>query len=251
MIEYDFSGKTNIGRRKVNQDSFFCEVNEKNNRLFALVADGMGGLAGGGRASEIVTTVLSAWHKESVTENIFKGSKEDIVKMLLDMWIKRIAAADSIIKRDKFAGGTTLTMILLCEGIYYIANIGDSRAYRYTESKLYQLTEDHSWVQEQLDKGVSADVIESNEEMKNKITRCIGLQDPFPGADYYMGSYSPGDVLFLCSDGLRHKVRVKDFESILSKDIRANDMADRMIKKAYNSGEKDNMTAVVIKIKGK
>lgn len=238
-LQYRCSERTDIGKRTENQDSS-CNI-LKRGMVFAAVADGMGGVAGGKKASGMIIEGLKNW---------FCGNTDRTLSdKVVSEWDAVINQINHLIYNDESAGGTTLTMILMWRGIFYAANIGDCRLYHYVkaEDTLYQVTKDHSWVQEQLEKGVDPVTIEANEAMKSRITRCLGMLADCPAVDYYAGEYIPGDRFLLCSDGLRHTIRAKELKRILQ-GSEPDEMSAEMVGLAKQNQEADNMTAVVIAV---
>lgn len=250
-MTYEYAKWTDAGQHKVNQDSCICIVSKDKKILFAAVADGMGGMQGGKRASGIIIDEITRWFN-GIPQNMFdkEALADDLIDRLTDEWEFLIDRINRQLLDDDIAGGSTLTMLMLLRDIYIAANIGDSRTYMYDgkERKLYQLTKDHSWTQEQLDAGVNPAVIEANTYLKNRITRCLGVSEEFSCADYYAGNFKAGDKFLLCSDGLRHTIRVSEFIEMLQTDENVRNIAKNMVIKAKKNGEKDNITAVVVSV---
>lgn len=244
---YEYAKWTDAGQHTVNQDSCICIVSEDKKILFAAVADGMGGIQGGKRASSVIADEITEWFNDTPRDMF---DRENLIDELTDAWEVLIEHINMQLLEDDIAGGSTLTMLMLFHNIYVAANIGDSRIYQYdgAERNLYQLTKDHSWIQEQLDAGVNPAIIEANTYLKNRITRCLGVSREFSRADYYAGKIKEGDKFLICSDGLRHTVRVSEFIEMLQAETDIRDTARNMVIKAKENGEKDNITAVVISI---
>lgn len=248
IFNYRASGQTDIGLvKKHNEDSYVLKaaLNDNEQILFALVADGMGGLANGDVASLTMKRAFEDWFLTELPLLLQKTGHFE--EGLAQQWQNIIIAGNDALNNGADMSGTTLTAILLYGGKFYTANIGDSRIYRLNRGKLYQLTIDHSWAQEALLMGYDPDQIEKDPR-KNSLTRCIGagLTDD-PDTDYTSGAFDFGDAFLLCSDGLRHLVSANEIREVLESDAMTTDeKADLLIDMAKERHERDNITAVVI-----
>lgn len=235
--------------KEINQDSYTLKMAYYNDEpvILATVADGMGGTTSGEEASQKVKEAFEQWFKKNL-EKIIKN--DEISDALIESWDKIIfSISDDLI--DKYgegtAPGTTLTQILLYKGHYYAINIGDSRIYKLEDNELYQVTKDHSWVQDALDSGMKPEEI-NRDHRRNMITRCIGVSSDFNSPDYYMDEYKPGDRFLLCSDGLRHTIRAVEIKEALICKKNAKTKAQDLVSLAKKRGETDNITAIIIEI---
>lgn len=244
---YDFAASSAIGRKKLNQDRCFIERDEETGAVFCMVADGIGGIPGGEKASELCTIIFRSWFRidfRMISRSSYFGMR------LADVWSDRIEIIDRICKNTDDIGGTTLTLLLLHDGNYYAANVGDSRAYMLRGSKLFQITKDHSWVQQQLDDGVGPEKIQQS-KLRNTITRCIGLDTGdrrCNQADYYMNSYESGDMFLVCTDGLRHKIRVDQMVDYLEDCTGCSNKLSNITEHVLAAGESDNITGCIIEV---
>lgn len=247
IINYRASGLTDIGLvKKHNEDSYCLKAAlfDGEQILFALVADGMGGLANGDVASLVVKKAFEEWFLAQLPVLL---EKKDFDQELAQQWQNIITSENETLNRGPSASGTTLTAILLYKGRFYTANIGDSRIYRLNRGILYQLTVDHSWAQEALLMGYEPDQIE-RDPRKNSLTRCIGagLTDD-PDTDYTSGAFDFGDTFLLCSDGLRHLISAGEIRDVLeSETMTTDEKAALLIDTAKDRKERDNITAVII-----
>ena len=195
-------------RRESNQDSFL--VNEKLG-LF-IVADGMGGHSGGEVASALA--VQSAEKFVADNHDKIQNSRELLARAYVESSLKIYdkAAQDS----PELAGmGTTMVLLYAAGDSIYIANVGDSRAYLYRRPHLWQITEDHSLVYEQLRAGmINEDQVKSFVG-KNVITRSVGYERNVD-VDVYERPVQNGDCFLLCSDGLSGLVDDHIIEEILT-----------------------------------
>ncbi len=236
-----FFGKTDIGRRrKMNQDSM---VMDGKNSLF-IVADGMGGHKGGEVASRLacdtLRTFVSENHAEyNPSELLIKGFQE--ATRMVHLEANKPAQGSKSLK----GMGTTLVCIYIKEGRVYIANVGDSRAYLYTEGELWVATEDHSLVNEKLRAGIITD--EQAEHVgKNVITRCIGFQ-PEVEVDIFDRKLMAGEAYMLCSDGL-HGMIDEDWMLSRYKNGKLDTYVDELINEANTKGGEDNITCLFIHV---
>jgi serine/threonine protein phosphatase PrpC len=227
------TGLSHPGRkRRHNEDAWVCEP-----PLFA-VADGMGGARGGEIASRVAATALG----EAVD-----GSGEDRVVALIREANRKVferASEDS----DASGMGTTMTVALVEDGVVSIGHVGDSRAYLIRDGNLEQLTEDHSLVAELVRSGRLSPEEAETHPQRSVITRALGT-DPDVDVDSFSVEGKPGDLFFICSDGLTSMV---DDETILEAVERHRTNLDAVAKElvdaANRSGGEDNITVVFFEI---
>jgi serine/threonine protein phosphatase PrpC len=250
-------GITDIGRkRQRNEDSYL--VNDKLHLY--IVADGMGGHAGGEFASKIAV---------STVEEILKGEdrKKSHVpdQSLLDSkqpgggdrfeserLRDAIARAGSMIVRraseePELRGmGTTSTIILFMGDKAYIAHVGDSRCYCVRKGKIQQITEDHSLVHEQLKSGLITEEEARTHQLKNIITRSVGVQEEVE-VDTIVWKVQAGDGYLLCSDGLSNMVSDQEMEEVVAKSD-PEEAGRALVEMANQHGGDDNITLIVLKV---
>jgi protein phosphatase len=249
-------GITDIGRkRQRNEDSYL--VNDKL-RLY-VVADGMGGHAGGEFASKIAV---------STVEEILKGEDRKKAKVpektYLDPEEERtegheqerlrdaITRAGSVIVRrateePELRGmGTTATVMLLLKDRAFIAHVGDSRAYCVRKGQISQITEDHSLVHEQLKSGLITEEEARTHQLKNIITRSVGVQEEVE-IDTVVWQVEVGDSYLLCSDGLSNMVADHEMQDILAHN-EPESAARALVDLANQRGGDDNITLIVLRI---
>jgi serine/threonine protein phosphatase PrpC len=247
------AGLSDVGlQREVNEDSY-CILPEDS--LF-LVADGMGGHAAGDVASKMATHTVRQFFKEhSASEDSTWPFHFDphlsIEENRLSTGIKlanRKICDSSIRHREVQGMGTTLVGILYSEerGKVYIANVGDSRAYRVRKGEIEQLTRDHSLVNDYM-----LVMPEMTEEQrlglpKNVITRALGMQDSV-AVDLLNHEPEPGDCYVLCSDGLTGMVTDDGILKIIEDSkTDAEKAAYELVRTANENGGEDNVTVVVV-----
>ena len=222
----------------------------------AILADGMGGYNAGEVASGMATTLLAGSLVGTLDEREPQQFDADGVRVAHRQLRDRIDDANAEIhfagkNQPKFNGmGTTLVVAWFYDNLLTVAHIGDSRLYRLRGNRFDRLTRDHSLLQEQLDSGIiSADAARSSRS-KFLVTRALGIElvvEPeirdFP--------VEPGDVYLLCSDGLNDMV--DDLEIGLTlRELQENPAgaADELVKMANDGGGRDNVSVVVVKVRG-
>lgn len=228
---------TDIGnRRKTNDDSCYYNVNKG----LMLMADGMGGYAGGEIASSIPVKIFKD-HFMGVTEKTYRDDLKDMFRMCND---EIIAEA----KRDpRFRDmGTTLTAMCVADGRYYIAHVGDSRAYLFRDGRLKRLTEDHNMVNMLLKTGQITEKEAKKHPGKSMLTRVLG-RSPICEIDFYDGDLQASDVIFMCTDGVSGFLLDKEISALLRKNEDMEDILNHFVKKVLDRGGEDNITAILAK----
>jgi Serine/threonine protein phosphatase len=245
----DWSARTDIGRvRENNEDKFDFFLPDEpvvlgmRGRLWA-VADGMGGHSAGQIASEAALKAL--------VRSYFAESELDAEEALK----AALADANALIHRAsrqfENAGGmgTTVVVAVVREDTLTVAHIGDSRAYLLREGeKLRQLTTDHSWVEEQVRRGALSREEAEQSPYKNYITRSVGVMETAE-PDIVTETLREGDLILLCSDGLSGYLDGPELEAALRKDTNPSRIALRLIDAANDAGGKDNITALVLRVR--
>jgi protein phosphatase len=220
-------------RRRRNEDAYVLLP-----PLFA-VADGMGGAQAGEVASRLAV--------EALKEDDSGGGGVERVAALVQAANRRIwerAGEDASAQ----GMGTTITVALVGEDEVAIGHVGDSRAYRFRDGVVEQLTEDHSLVAELMRSGkLSPEEAEAHPQ-RSVITRALGT-DPDVDVDTFSVDARPGDVFLICSDGLTTMV---DEDEILKElDRHRGDLdgaAKALVRRANKGGGEDNITVVIFEI---
>ena len=253
-IAISWAVRTDAGlRRTSNEDSYsaYPEVG-----LF-VVADGMGGHVAGEIASRVAVESISAFIKETAGEDRnrtwpFPFEPE------LSMDGNRLKAAFRLANRkigstiadsqDLRGMATTASAILVSDAQTCVAHIGDSRVYVQRADKLSQITDDHSWVEEQVRAGMLTPDAARAHPWRNVVTRALsGAEDP--EIDVVEIKPAKGDRFLLCSDGLFGVLSDDQIGAILS-DRRdsLSDLCGRLIEAANAGGGPDNITALIVQI---
>lgn len=235
--------RTDVGKkRSQNQDNggIFPELG-----LF-VVADGMGGHRGGETASTLaLDTVLSQvksgqaqpyWDPRSLIVTAVKQASSTIFETA-----KKNPQLDGM--------GTTTVACLIKNGTAYIAHVGDSRAYLISKNGIWQMTRDHSLVQEKLRAGLITREQMKNDRMKNVITRSVGFESAVE-VDLYEIALDVGDSILMCSDGLSGMLEDPQILKTIhdhwksGQDVLA--AVDQLVQAANENGGEDNVTALVV-----
>lgn len=253
MARYNYGAITGRGDwRAENQDSILCrtgKIGKTETGLF-LVADGMGGLSWGAQVSSYITERFLSWWQEDFPEMVHAGriSREDI-RELLEQEIWDINQ-EMLRFREKARCrcGSTLSLLLLFNGDYYIENMGDSRVYLLRHGKMKKLTEDQSLAAQMVREGRLTEEQAENYERKNVLTMCIGMFHS-PQSYFTTGKLKAGDIFLLCSDGLYNPLKNEQMESILLRREIALSQRAEMLRDAILPGDAlDNVSAVLAEI---
>jgi len=226
-------------RRDSNQDSSLTNT-EKG---FFVVADGMGGHSGGEVASSIAVATVNELMSDPET---MERSPREIIMKTYEVASHRIY--DKAAKENpELAGmGTTMVLGYIRDGNIYIGNVGDSRCYMFQRPYLWQVTEDHSLVNEQLRSGLLTEDQARTQGGKNVITRSVGYErDVYP--DVIERALSDGEIFIFCSDGLSNMVNDVKLAEIFNNNPPGK-AAKICIEQALANGGDDNVTVLVLHI---
>jgi serine/threonine protein phosphatase PrpC len=238
--------RTDVGRKRQHNEDSVAYIIPKDQELLThkgalfIVADGMGGHAAGEVASEIaVDTVCTLYYQDPDTD----------VPTSLTRAIHYANAAiyQRATENEEHCGmGTTCVVAVLRGSTAFIANVGDSRGYLVRKGQVRQITQDHSWVAEQVRLGQMSEEEAHCHSMRNIITRSLG---PFPEVevDIFVEPVEEGDALVLCSDGLCGMVSDKEITSIVE-NFGPQESVYRLIECANEQGGVDNITAIVARV---
>ena len=268
-VRVDCAGASDRGKvRADNQDHFYLgrlgrfsqsiatslPAGELPDRLeqaghVAVVADGMGGHAGGEVASR--TAIIVFFHLLFDTPDwVLKVDDESAMK-ILDRVGDRYRSLDSLLEErsqidPNLRGmGTTMTLTYSLGFDLFLAHAGDSRAYLCRDGSLKQLTRDHTRVQELVDAGMLTREEAATHRLRNVLTNVLGGGVPLTDVDLHRIALAGGDVVLLCSDGLYDVVKDDEIASILSGTPSAQAACRSLIDLALLRGAPDNVTAVV------
>lgn len=225
--------------RSNNQDSGYAGSN-----LF-VVADGMGGHAGGDVASSLAIARLEALDRPyDSTAEAERALRDAIADAAVDL-------IDTVNVRPELAGmGTTVSALIMVDDYAVIAHIGDSRIYLYRDGALTQITTDHTFVQRLVDSGRITPEEARYHPRRSVLMRVLGDMDADPELDTFIMPTQPGDRWLLCSDGLSGVVDDPHTAKALSLGLAPGRTADTLLKQALDGGAPDNVTIVLVDVGG-
>ena len=233
------SGLTDVGlKRENNQDNF---VVDEELGLFIL-ADGMGGHQGGEVASQIAVETIQKVVKKSF-ENELGANPYDLLQRAYTHACENIFDRAEVDPKLKGMGTTAVT-VLVRDNSVYVANVGDSRCYLIHPPYIWQMTEDHSLLNEQIRAGVIKPEQASMFVARNVITRSVGFEEVVT-ADVIEREIVAGDYILLCSDGLSGLVTDKRICDVCLT-LPFPDVAPRLVEEAKRNGGDDNITVIFI-----
>jgi protein phosphatase len=253
-------GLTDVGRKRDhNEDSFLVEPELG---LFA-VADGMGGHLGGDRASRLAVDILRREVDTALADGL-ASARAPAPTPELERNLSRlpeppppalvlreatrtasVAIYDLAQADTRLQGmGTTLTALFFHRDRAYLAHVGDSRAYLYRDGKVQQLTEDHSWIHEQVKAGLLTPEDARESKFKHIITRSVGFERDVT-VDLQQIPVACGDCYLLCSDGLSNHVETAELEHVLLATYYRR-VPPLLVELANERGGDDNVTVVLI-----
>ena len=216
-----------------------------------LVADGIGGRAGGERASAMVVKETTRYLLGAAKWFFRLDDPDEHVRLrMLQEALDRIDR--QIIEEGQenpaLAGmGTTLTGASIVGTDLFVVHVGDSRAYLYRDEKLEQLTTDHTIVQELVDQGVISPEAARSHRLPGVLTKALGGK-PGVEAEFVKLRLLPGDRLLLCTDGLSELVHDDQIAEILKLHSDPIDACDTLVGAALDTGGRDNVTVIVAAI---
>lgn len=239
-MERRFAGFTDTGKlRSVNQDHYYIDPEGR----FFVVADGMGGHAGGQEASRIATHAIrthleenwdSSLDSKTILKDAIAQANEDILK-------------DQKEHPERGEMGTTAVIVIHRQDQFCYGHVGDSRIYQLQDSELQQLTQDHTWVARAQDLGHLSEEQARVHPLRHVLLQCLGRQD-LHRVDVEAISVKSGDRLLLCSDGLSGEVTDEEIGDYLKSSADSQEVASNLVTAANQAGGSDNITVVVVEI---
>lgn len=250
-MDYTGIGRTDVGRKRSGNEDSFCVAQDLG--LF-VVADGMGGHAAGEVASRLAVETIQEWMRkytrgESTTlvGQPLTGVSDRANWLLSSIRLANRMIFDAAQGGKEYAGmGTTLVAALSIGDRIALAHVGDSRIYRVRDDQITQLSTDHSFVQQQLERGIISAEEAHDSQYRHLITRALGLKESVE-VDLAEHDVLAEDLLLLCSDGLSDLLEdeemlatIREHADDLEKSCRA------MIDLANFKGGDDNITVLLI-----
>lgn len=229
---------SHVGKiRSNNQDSGYA------GRYLFVVADGMGGHAGGDVASAIAVKRIAETDRQYASPNDAEFALRSALLAANSL------LAETVFEHGELTGmGTTVSGIVRVDDHVAIAHIGDSRIYLFRGGVLQQITADHTFVQRLVDSGRITPEEAAVHPRRSVLMRVLGDVDASPEIDTTVMKTQPGDRWLICSDGLSSYVAEEKIQAVLTAIPTAQDAAERLIKESLDQGAPDNVTIVLLDI---
>lgn len=223
--------------RSNNQDSGYA------GRELFVVADGMGGHAGGDVASAIAVNRIRE------ADGDYETASEAEFALQSALIAANSLLAETVFEHPELTGmGTTVSALLRVGDEVAIAHIGDSRIYLFREGELSQVSVDHTFVQRLVDSGRITEEEAMVHPRRSVLMRVLGDVDASPEIDTLILATRPGDRWLICSDGLSGVVKNDDLLAALASKDAPKQVADRLVKQSLDAGAPDNVTVVILDI---
>jgi protein phosphatase len=246
------AGLTDVGRKRShNEDSYLID----DELQLYVVADGMGGHAGGGTASRIAVETIDRELRRArdsrdnpfvSTPNLQDSPIPDALRNAVE---KACLAIYTAAQEDpRLAGmGTTVISLVVRDAQVFFGHVGDSRAYLIRGDLIQQVSEDHSLVNEQIKAGMITPEEAKHSRYKNIITRSVGFEEEVQ-VDVMGLQAEPADVFLLCSDGLANMLEDNEILEVVRGAQRFEDVPQRLVDLANERGGDDNITVIVVQV---
>jgi serine/threonine protein phosphatase PrpC len=237
-LKFEVVAETDVGCvRKNNEDSFGYDLEA---RIF-VVCDGMGGVAAGETAS---STAVKELVEHFALQTAANSSTEERLQRSIFYTNARVYSMAQ--ENDELRGmGTTLVTACLDGRRIIIGNVGDSRAYFLRDGVCAQITNDHSFVSEQVRSGSMNEEEAEASPLRSVITRAIGTSDSVE-PDFFVGSVENGDILLLTTDGLTRYADSKAIAAIILGSTNLAESGKALIATAKQQGAVDNVTCLLV-----
>ncbi|MDA0789966.1 MAG: Stp1/IreP family PP2C-type Ser/Thr phosphatase [Proteobacteria bacterium] len=247
--------RTDVGQVRDHNEDYISE----NDRFGVVVlADGMGGLNAGEVASSmsvhlLMDELVAYCAGDSLLEAEAQGAGDDLPLAAKVVRLAVEKANDAVFHvsqtQPQCRGmGTTIVASLFYNNRVSVAHIGDSRMYRYRNETLEQMTKDHSFVQELIDKGLFTKEEARDSSRKNVVTRALGVA-PYVEVEVHEYPVEVNDIYLICSDGLTDLVTDRDIErSFHELHADLEQLASHLINLANASGGKDNISVMLVSV---
>ncbi|MFZ6750015.1 Stp1/IreP family PP2C-type Ser/Thr phosphatase [Undibacterium sp. Ren11W] len=246
----EFAGRSDTGLvRAQNEDAFeICE-----DLGLAVLADGMGGYNAGEVASRMCVELIAQFlqqKQQAVWMPIFSRPAVLAVRWLNDaITLANTRVYNASHENEAYLGmGTTAVVALSHQDKLLVAHVGDSRAYRFRNGELSQITRDHSVLQAQIDAGLISEKDARFSPIKNLITRAVGAQENIE-IEIHVHQMEVGDVYLLCSDGLTDMLNHIEIHHIMHQyNSQLEKCCEVLINSANQFGGRDNISVVLVKV---
>jgi protein phosphatase len=241
-----FIGKTDVGKRRANNQDCFDITELDGGAVLCTVCDGMGGANGGNVASDIASRV----YVSNVKHYLGTDTDENVMKNAVTLANSAVYEASNSDESLKGMGTTLVSALIHDHGQITVINVGDSRLYYILNGDIVQITHDHSYVQYLVDMGQITITEAKNAPIRNIIIRSIGNEE-HTSADVFNIEYDKNGYLLLCTDGLSNFINneqiLKLVKNVVTKED-ADKCTDKLVKLANDAGGTDNITVILIKL---
>ncbi len=243
---YKFCAKTDTGRsRDNNEDSVAVDEDTR----LAVLADGMGGYNAGEIASGMATAFIKSEMSRWLTE-VGSVARAKEVRRAMEICVDsaNLSIFNAANSNANYAGmGTTLVVAVFRDDILVLGHIGDSRCYRLRAGKLEQISRDHSLLQEQLDAGLVTPEQALHSNIKNLVTRALGVEEVVL-LEVNEYPVELGDIYLMCSDGLSDMVQDPAIAKIVNTEGALEHKAQMLIDAANDHGGRDNISVLMVEV---
>lgn len=240
--QFAFGNATDVGRKRQRNEDYYANFETPNGYVF-LVCDGMGGHAGGEKASRLAV--------DAIRRYLTSSRSGDPVRLLNEAFLHaNREILDYAREHPELKGmGSTCVALLIEDGLYYYAHVGDSRIYHLSGSSLARLTRDHSFVQSLVDIGELSESEAEHHPRKNEITNALGLERMAPpSVSTVPVRPRTGDSFLLCTDGLTGMVDDRMIQRVLLENIPLQQKAHDLVQLANDAGGPDNITLQIVEV---
>jgi len=243
-LDLEVAKLTDVGRARPHNEDYVDYYVPPDPQILAtkgsiyLVADGMGGHQAGEVASEGSVELAISQYYADTTHDI--GTSLVRAFRAANKQIQAQSQADP----TKTGMGTTLVAVVILGRKVYVANVGDSRGYLINSQGIAQITEDHSWVEEQVRAGLLTPEQARRHPQRNLVTRALGSK-PDVQVDLFEGELAAGDMILLCSDGLTGRVEDQELAALM-KQYPPKEAAQKLVDLANERGGNDNITVLIV-----
>ncbi len=215
----------------------------------AIVADGMGGAAGGEVASRLaITTLINiVLHVPDWILRLDEEHAQKVMRRAASYYreVNERLVKEARLKPELRGMGTTMTGAYSLGDDLFVVHVGDSRAYLYRDGILRRLTRDHTHAQMLADAGIIRPEAVGTHRLRHVLTNALGGEESEGNAEIHRMRLFDGDSILLCSDGLHDMVEDEEIAEILKRERASNPACEALVKSALDNGGKDNVTVVV------
>lgn len=254
-MDYIAAYHTDVGiTKKTNQDSLAIKIvdTDMGKVAFAIVCDGMGGLAKGELASKEVIMAFCDWFDDTFMDDIEGGSftEERLVKEWNDIVQTQNNRLGQYGENNHIQLGTTISALLIVENQYYTVHVGDSRIYQIT-NEVQQLTSDQTFIAREIAVGRMTSEQAKTDPRRSVLLQCVGASQVVQ-PEFKKGVVEADAVYMLCSDGFRHQITSQEMLEKIGPSVALDEEKMKygciyLTELVKNRRETDNITVALIK----